>query len=161
MNLERYPYTVSKTFLDFEFESAGPQGKIKKIVRYTFQNANGITYCNLGFGDLNPVTGKIDDLVISNNKDRSKILATVAATVLLFTEQFPDMMIYAEGSTPVRTRLYQIGIMMNWEEIKPVLDIYGYSKGKWGKFKRTVNYEAFIVLRKKTKLQHKRAKNDI
>ncbi len=85
MHLERYQYTRSKTFLDFEFESEGPKGKITKIVRYSLQNANGISYCNLGFGDLNTATGKIDDLVISNNKDRSKILATVAATVLEFT----------------------------------------------------------------------------
>jgi hypothetical protein len=155
MNLERYPYTVSKTFLDFEFESEGPKGKIKKIVRYSLQNANGITYCNLGFGDLNPNTRKIDDLVISNNKDRSKILATVAATVLAFTEQFPDIMVYAEGSTPVRTRLYQIGIITHWKQIRPFLEVYGYAGGEWMKFRKTINYEAFIVLRKKSKLHYK------
>ena len=120
------------------------------------QNANGITYFNLGFGDLNPITAKIDDLVISNNKDRSKILATVAATVLAFTQHFPDMMVYAEGSTPVRTRLYQIGITTHWEQIKPLLEVYGYTGGKWEKFKRTAKYEAFIVLRKKSKLHYKR-----
>jgi hypothetical protein len=43
--------------LEFEFESDGPKGKIKKVVRYSPQNANGITDFNLGFGDLNPKTG--------------------------------------------------------------------------------------------------------
>ena len=85
MNLKKYQYSVSDTFLDFEFDSEGPKGKVRKIIRYYPQNANGITYFNVGFGDLNPKTGKIDDLAITNNQDREKILATVAATVLEFT----------------------------------------------------------------------------
>jgi hypothetical protein len=34
MNLNIYKYSASDTFLDFEFESNGPKGKIRKIVRY-------------------------------------------------------------------------------------------------------------------------------
>lgn len=64
-------------------------GKIKKVVRYSLQNANGISYFNLGFGDLNKEAGTIDDLAISDNNDRDKILATVSATVLEFTKRFP------------------------------------------------------------------------
>jgi hypothetical protein len=115
MNLERYEYSTNETFLDFELESEGPNGKIRKVVRYSPQNANGITYFNLAFGDLNEETQKIDDLATSNNKDRDKILATVAATVLEFTENFPDVIVYAKGSTPARTRLYQMGIISNWD----------------------------------------------
>lgn len=74
---------------------------------------NGIVYFNLGFGDLNQKTGKVDDLAVTNNLDREKILATIAATVLECTRHFPDIMIYAQGSTRVRTRLYQIGISAN------------------------------------------------
>ena len=151
MNLERYEYFTNETFLDFEFSSEGPKGKIKKVVRYSVQNANGITYFNLGFGDLNKETGKIDDLAISDNNDRDKILATVAATVLEFTDHFPGAMVYAKGSTLSRTRLYQIGIVANWEQIEPLLEIYGFVKGKWGKFAKNVNYEAFLVLRKSFK----------
>ena len=46
MNLNGYTYVISDTHLDFEFESEGPKGKIKKIVRYSPQNAAGITYFN-------------------------------------------------------------------------------------------------------------------
>lgn len=151
MNLERYEYSTNETFLDFEFSSEGPNGKIKKVVRYSLQNANGITYFNLGFGDLNKVTGTIDDLAISDNKDRDKILATVAATVLEFTGHFPSAMVYAKGSTLARTRLYQMGIVANWEQIDDLLEIYGFAKGKWEKFTKNVNYEAFLVLRKSFK----------
>ena len=87
MNHKKYKYSASDTYLDYEFDSDGPKGKIRKIVRYSPQNSNGVTYFNLGFGDLNLKTGKIDDLVTSNNQDREKILATVAATVIEFTQQ--------------------------------------------------------------------------
>ena len=149
MNLKRYPYYTSNTYMDFEFESEGPKGKIVKIVRFSLQNANGISYCNLGFGDLNKVTGVINDLAISDNKDRDKVLSTIGAIVMDFTEKFPDMIIYARGSTPARTRLYQMGIRSHYNDIESVLDVYGYVNGAWVTFERMVNYEAFIVLRKK------------
>ena len=149
MNLNTYKFLASDTFLDFEFESNGPKGKVRKIVRYSPQNAGGITYFNLGFGDLNPKTGKIDDLAITNNQDREKILATIAATVLEFTQHFPDVMVYAKGSTPARTRLYQIGISANWSEIEPLLHVFGYEQNNsWQPFRKNVNYEAFLVKRK-------------
>ena len=149
MNLKKYKYSASDTFLDFEFESEGPKGKVRKIVRYSPQNAGGVTYFNLGFGDLNPKTGKIDDLAITNNRDREKILATIAATVLEFTEHFPDVMVYAKGSTAARTRLYQIGISANWKEIEALLHVFGYEQTKgWQPFQRNINFQAFLVKRK-------------
>lgn len=33
-------------------------------------------------------------------------------------------MVYAKGSTPARTRLYQIGIISNWDQIEPLLEVY-------------------------------------
>lgn len=149
MNLSKYEYSTDESLLDYEFDSEGPNGKIRKVVRYSPQNANGITYFNLAFGDFNKVTGRIDDLTISNNQDRDKILATVASTVLAFTEYFPDAMVFATGSTLARTRLYQMGIGANWEQIESVLEVFGFVKGNWESFARNINYEAFIVKRKK------------
>ncbi len=91
---------------------------------------------------------KIYDNVITNNQDREKILATVASTVLEFTRHFPDVMVYAKGSTPARTRLYQMGIVANWNEIEPLLYVYGFYKDNWLPFEKNVNYEAFLALRK-------------
>ncbi len=148
MNLERYICTANESFLDFEFYSEGPNGEIKKIVRYSPQNANGITYFNLGFGDWNEESQQVDDKAKTNNGDREKILATVASTVLVFTEKFPDVMVYAKGSTPARTRLYQMGIVSNWNEIEPLLYVYGFFNGNWSPFEKNIRYEAFLVLRK-------------
>lgn len=91
----------------------------------------------------------MDDQAVSNNHDTDKVLATVAATVLEFTACFPDMPVYATGSTPGRTRLYQMGISANWQHIAPLLHVWGFTKGGWEPFKRGVNYQAFMALRKK------------
>src|SRR5690606_4928818 len=148
MNLEHYQFKTNHSHLDFEFESVGPKGKIKKIVRFSPQNANGITYFNLAFGDLHTETGIISDFSKSNNGDREKTLTTIARIVLVFTEHFPDVMVYAQGSTPARTRLYQMGICGKIDEIQEILHVYGYTNGKWQLFETKVNYEAFLVSRK-------------
>ncbi len=58
------------------------------------------------------------------------------------------MMVYAKGSTPSRTRLYQMGIAANFKEISSLLHIYGFLNGNWHQFEKNINYEAFFVLRK-------------
>lgn len=148
MNDEFYPYRASESYLNYEFFSVGPKGKIRKVVRFTPRNAGGVTYFNLGFGDWNEIKKRIDDRIISNNQDRDKILATVALTVLEFTDHFPDVWVYAQGSTSSRTRLYQMGVSKHWENIKPLLHVFGYLGGQWQPFRKSVNYEAFIVRRK-------------
>jgi len=148
MTEERYEFSVRDDFLDYEFYSEGPKGIVKKIVQFTPKHSLGTTYFNLGLGDRNENKKRIDDRIVTNNMDRDKILATVAATVLFFTERFPDMFVYAKGSMAARTRLYQMGIATNWEEIAPVLHVFGFTKNTWQPFRKNINYEAFLVLRK-------------
>lgn len=148
MNLERYDYSTNETFLDYEFESDGPNGKIKKIVRFSPANVNGTTYFNLILGDWNNKTKTIDDTAVSNNMDTERILATAASTVLNFTDQFPDVPVFARGSTPARTRLYQMGISRNLKEINVLLEVYGLYESKWEPFSKNMNYDAFLAVRK-------------
>jgi hypothetical protein len=149
MNHSRYEFQTSETFLDFEFLSNGPRGTIRKAIRYTPCNIGGTTYFNLAFGDWNDATAKIDDCSNSNNHDTQKVLATVAATVLDFITAYPDMPVYAEGSTPARTRLYQMGISANFKEIEPLLVVHALKNdGDWELFKRGTNYKAFVAWRK-------------
>ena len=148
MNIEQYPFSTNEDYLDFEFFSEGPKGKIKKFVRYSPQNVNGITYFNLSFGDWDENKRQVDDLAVTNNQDRNKVLATVAMTVMSFTEHFPDVIVYATGSTKSRTRLYQMSIGMYWDEIEPLLYVYGSINGHWQPFRKKVNYEAFLIKRR-------------
>ncbi|TKC59908.1 hypothetical protein FBD94_13345 [Pedobacter hiemivivus] len=147
MNRDYYKIQTNTNRMIYEFESEGPNGRIKKEVQYTMVNLDGFVYYNLGFGDLN-INGDVDDLSISNNKDRDKILATVAQTVIQFTEYLPNALIYVEGSTPVRTRLYQMAIALNLKDISEFLTIYGLKNRQWHSFEKNTNYEAFLSLRK-------------
>ena len=148
MNKESYDLTGNPNHMEFQFVSAGPNGKIKKAIIYTLRINQDFIFYNLGFGDLNDETGTLDDLSQSNNGDRDKILATVAQTVLEFTNYIPGAIVYAEGSTPARTRLYQMGLASSLEEIEKIFDIYGLVGGEWLPFERNVNYNAFMVYRK-------------
>ena len=85
MNLDRYTL-FTKDFLDYEFYSEGPRGRIKKVVSYRKISNDPITY-NLAFGDKNK-DGVVSDTVISNNQDRDTILNTVASTVNAFCDHF-------------------------------------------------------------------------
>ena len=149
MQVDLYEYQTGHQHLDYEFFSAGPNGKIKKVVRFTLSQLNGIPYYNLGFGDWNDEKHAIDDFAATNNADVEKVLATVAAIVVDFTTRFPDAIIYAEVSTPSRTRRYQMGINKLLDSIQYIYDVYGVNENDTIEpFRKNVNYEAFLVKRK-------------
>ena len=147
MKYDKYELESDKKLLVFEFTSVGTKGQIKKLIQYTETNLKD--YYNLGFGDKNEKTGEIDDTTITNNGDSQKVLATVASTVYAFTDKYPDAWIYAVGSNNARTRLYRMGITNNLLEIKKDFEVYGLKEGQWHEFRKTTEYKAFLIRRKK------------
>ncbi len=84
MKYDKYTVQASGSFLKYEFHSDGPRGLIAKQVLYKeFDEYAGVY--NLGFGDLD-ASGKINDVVVTDNSDSEKVLATVALTVIKFFE---------------------------------------------------------------------------
>ncbi|WP_428656614.1 DUF6934 family protein [Runella sp.] len=146
MNVDKYPLEASGNFIEFHFTSIGPKGEIRKKIRYVPMDI--LNVWNLGFGDINPITGDVSDEIVSNNGDRQKILITVAQTAIEFTNHYPEAIIYAEGSSPSRTRLYRIGISNNFEMIDTIFIVWGLSEDKWELFVKGKNYEAFLIKRK-------------
>jgi hypothetical protein len=147
MRLERYELKAERSFMVFEFVSEGPKGQISKLVQYGETNLKGLY--NLAFGDKDLATGEINDTIVSNNNDSIKILATVVATVYAFTDKYPDTWVYATGSSKSRTRLYRMGLTKYLTEIEQDFDLYGETMGEWESFEKGVEYEAFLVQRKK------------
>jgi hypothetical protein len=147
MGQELYESNIEANIF-FEFYSEGPNGRIKKVINFRLENADGKYYFSLTFGDWNENINKIDDMVVTDNKDMKKVLATVGKSVLHITEQYPDLFVHARGSTDSRTRLYQMCITIFWEDIDPFLHVFGYINNQWEKFRKNVNYEAFLVIRK-------------
>lgn len=145
MKNERYPYYADTSFFDFEFDSIGPKGKIRKIATFIRIKPNLYSF---GFGDWDQATSDINDTAISNNGDGTKVLSTVAAIIHDFTMVFRDAVIYIEGSTPARTRWYQMNINGYWNEINELFRIQGHRGGKWEPFQKGVNYSAFMGQRR-------------
>jgi len=54
----------------------------------------------------------------------------------------------AKGSTPSRTRLYQMGISEFWDEIQGIFEVKGYHGNNWEAFRKGKNYEAFFIFKK-------------
>jgi hypothetical protein len=145
LNLDKYSYSTNSSFLDYEFESVGPKGTIKKVARFS---EIGTNIYNFGFGDLNEKTGELSDTVISGNADGDKVLATVAGIIYDFTGIFMQAAVFIKGTTRARTRRYQMGINKYWDQIHPVFEIFGLKNNKWEPFRKGENYEAFLGRRK-------------
>ena len=142
MNLKKYPIISTNEHQTYEFLSEGPNGTIKKVIY--FQEIDDNLF-NLAFGDWDESEQGIDDKARSNNHDRDKVMATVAFAVMAFINYYPEAKIFAKGSTPSRTRLYQIGIFANLHEISQLLVIEGFINGIWEPIEKHRNYHAFLV----------------
>ncbi len=145
MLFPRYELEAEESLEVFEFISVGDKGEIIKIVQFLHISDN---LYNLGFGDKNLETGEISDIIVSNNGDSRKVLATVAASVYAFTGKYPNAFVFATGSTKARTRLYRIGISNNLDEILQNFEVFGLMNGKLKNFRKGENYQGFFVKRR-------------
>ena len=153
MNYPKYDISSSTENITFEFKSNGTNGLIDKAIKYECVNKEQKIY-NLCFGDkigINEETGElnIDDLIVSNNGDFEKILATVASSAYKFGKKYPDTFIFFTGSTKARTRLYRRAISKEFKEISKTFNIFG-SKIINGKYKpvpfdKNGDFDGFII----------------
>ena len=148
MQEDKYSFKKLPETFYYEFFSLGPKGEIKKVVRYRLVEEFPTPIFNLGFGDWNEHSGEMNDRITTNNNDRQKVLATVADTIFDFTKNHPGCLIFAQGSTESRTRLYQMGIAAFWEEVNSSFVVLGYYNEGWEAFEKGTNYEAFLIKRK-------------
>lgn len=147
MSLPQYNITADENSHIFYFISIGKKGKIEKVVIYEETDVEGVF--NLGFGDKNPITGGLDDLIVTNNGDTEKVLATVVTTLYTFTKNYPFAVIYIEGSSPSRNRLYRLLITKYLDLAEQDFNIYGVlSNEAVVPFIPNSEYIAFIIQRK-------------
>jgi hypothetical protein len=143
----------SSNEFEYRFTSVGPKGKIPVVIQ--FNQLDNPHEFNLAFGVM-VENDNIDDNSRINNGDRDKILASVIAAIDSFTAEHPDNVVYFKGSTESRTRLYQIAITLNLDELVEHFDIFGGlfdSYFYWEKFTKSRRYTAFAVRRKNNNLQ--------
>jgi len=146
MKYEVYKGVVaSKDFNQFDFVSHGKKGPICKRVAFTMTEMDNVF--NLAFGDVGDES-EFDDLSVSDNGDRNKVLATVVDIVTTYTDRYPGRWILFQGSTESRTRLYRMAIGLNLEELSVKFQIYTFIEEKLVHFDKNMNVNAFLIKRK-------------
>lgn len=117
-----YLYYVLKEKTQYIFKSVGEKAVIK-IVIFTPLRGN---IWNLGFGDLEN-DGSINDTVITNNQDASKVLRTVAKIAIDFLTKYPNYVLEIKPVDSKRKRLYNGVFQRYFEEMSDIFQIIGIS----------------------------------
>lgn len=147
MKYEAYEsIAVSADFNQFDFVSMGKKGLIHKRVAFTITEMDNIY--NLAFGDV-AEDGEINDLSVSDNGDRNKVLVTVVNIVTSYTIRYPDRWILFQGSTDSRTRLYRMAIGLHLEELSEKFEIFTFADEQLVAFCKNMTTNAFVIRRKK------------
>lgn len=149
MNEPSYTFNNIDDKLIFEFESISESKSIRKLIEYRLIDNSTLLY-NLALVDILP-NGEASDLSVSDNKDMPKILSTVFQSILYFFDVKPQARIFIQGSTPSRTRLYQIAISKYINEFEQKFDIWGFVGNEMELFLKGKNYEIFVISTKKYK----------
>ena len=82
MNLPRYDIIPDKDLHTFNFISEGKNGAIQKVVFYQEIEPAGVF--NLALGDRNPITGEIDDKIVTDNGNTEKSISYSCCYYLYF-----------------------------------------------------------------------------
>jgi len=143
MNLDTYNLKSDSDQEVFEFESVGVKGTIRKLVLFKETIFSGIY--NLGFGDIDPDTGNIDDKVVSDNGDGEIVLSTVVTSIHKFFDKHPVAQVYLSGSTKSRTRLYRIAINKYFEIFSSKFEIMGELDTHFERFNKNTEYQGYLI----------------
>lgn len=140
-----YDFTVHNGAIRFEFVSVGHR-VIRKVIIY--QKLPLPDLYNLALGDIDE-GGKADFEITSDNGDRDFVLATVVQTLITFFQKHPQASVFITGSTPSRTRLYQVVIARELTEIQKRFEISGVTEIEDEPFRKGAPYQAFVISQKR------------
>ena len=144
---ELYAVSINENATEFEFISVGKKGSIKRVIRFTKTPLPN--FYNLGFGDKIQDSDYVDDKVVTDNGDTEKILATIASTIFVFTEKYPNSYILLLSQNLGILRLYRIAISKFFARVSIDFEVLGMPEGDklWKKFKLNTHYVCFLIHR--------------
>jgi hypothetical protein len=141
LNIDKYKVFATSN-VNYYFFSEGPRGVIKKQI--LFEESRIKNYYQLHFGDS--INGTIVEDVVSDNKDADLVLASVAWAVLCFVNRSDKLHVRFSGLTRHRTRLFNIWLGRNNEELSKYMLVFGYNEdGRWERFVPNRQYSAFML----------------
>ena len=144
MNEESYPFHPPRVDFRYEFTSVSVEKQVRKVVRFISTGVENVY--NLALLDVLP-DGTTSDMSETNNKDMTKVMATVMQITIDFFANNPDSFILVQGSDARRQRLYQIIINRELKEIQKGFNVLGGSGTEVERFRSDQAYEFFIVFK--------------
>lgn len=146
MNLPVYALASNEDFHFYKFVSTGTKGDIPKGVQFSLAQAPPpFPIYNLALGDIDPVTGKLNDTSRSGNNDAQVIFATVGASVVDFCNRNKGVAVIAEGNTPAKQWLYRSEIAKNLAAVRQLFNVWGFIGGNWEVFAINRKYTSLLV----------------
>ncbi|RTQ46091.1 hypothetical protein EJV47_23365 [Hymenobacter gummosus] len=130
----------------YTFTSVGPR-PVDKLVLYSETDIPDVF--NLALADVE-ADGSLSYTSVRNNGDLERILATVAQTLPLFFAQYPTALVAFSGSTPSRTRLYQIVLAREVQAVSDDFVISGLRGSSLEPFVPNQAYDGFVVAMRTT-----------
>lgn len=148
--MESQTYNISKvTRYTFEFRSIGKERLLKQVV-FTNMESNANVY-NLSLGTVMR-GGSVDFRDSSNNGDMVKVFSTIVKCIRMFTSDFPHAVIFFQGNTEQKTRVYNEILRRHYEEFSLNFNIFGVRVTDGNttvqKFDKRRNYSGFYLTMK-------------
>ncbi|MCG2614761.1 hypothetical protein LZZ85_10735 [Terrimonas sp. NA20] len=146
MKKEVYEYVKIEDHTLYQFFSYGPKGLIRKLIQFNLVQRIPLIF-NLELGKA--LSGnKIDTSSVTDNKDTNKILLSVTEAIIEFLNERREALVFLEGSTPARTRLFQIWIARIFDQHRGFISIEGRIKNNWYLFEKGKSFDAFLIKKK-------------
>ncbi|MCF0039421.1 DUF6934 family protein [Dyadobacter fanqingshengii] len=142
MQEDFYPFSLSHHKLRYEFVSVSTIKEIRKVV--TLDLTTSANTYNLALLDTLD-SGKLSDLVESNNNDLSKVLATIFQIIENFFRKCPKSLIAFRGSDERRQRLYRIVITRELSKIVKKFEVYGSIENQIFLFEPNIEYDFYLI----------------
>lgn len=137
-----YEFTILDKAHRFDFVSIGEQIINKTII---FHQTHHTGIYSLTLADVTE-NQEFDVYNVSDNGDMKKVLSTVLRTITAFLESYPNAKVVFSGSTPSRTRLYQIAITHELSNFQTRFLIEGYTHEKgFELFTKNKSYDGFAI----------------
>lgn len=121
MNKESYTLFSPEENI-YYFESKGVNGTIIKAVIFNEYEPN---VYNMALMDYNIEKEEFSDTSSSNNGDIAKVMATVAEIIHAYLQQHQKHIVYFEGNTSAKNKLYNRIIKNNYDFFTEFYEIRG------------------------------------
>lgn len=141
MDRSLYQYVLDNSGRIFSFSSARDKVMDKIIL---FSPASYPDSYSVLLGDLQ-YDGSIDVNRRGGRNNAEFVLSTVAKAIAFFLSDFPEAEIIIEGNTPARTRLYQIAIAREIDDLGRYFEIYGLGDDGLETFQKGRTYQGFVI----------------